>query len=176
MKNLTSLLVGLVAFVFVTSLSAQGAESSNDPTDVYYEKGREAYNNKDYIDAVKFLFAYKISHQDFLDKNPTFLTQLNAVIDDSETKLREALAYSDRSQEWRASVPPSYWGPMPRLPDYKEDMNPSMYGTRLPSGANLQEQSYQFLTRKIQLMQLELRQLQIQKEQLEVDMKHGKSN
>ncbi|MCH8330265.1 MAG: hypothetical protein IH946_02620, partial [Bacteroidetes bacterium] len=57
-----------------------------------YTKGNNAYKNKNYVDALKYLYAYKVINERVLNEyHAEFLGKLNAAISNCELKLRQKL-------------------------------------------------------------------------------------
>jgi hypothetical protein len=52
-----------------------------------YNKGKYAYEKKDYVSALKYLFAYRLINEGELKKCKNLLIQLDKAIVDSEDKL-----------------------------------------------------------------------------------------
>jgi len=53
-----------------------------------YKIGQTAYSKKDYVTALKYLFAYKTLNENALLQNPSFLSDLNKSIEISEANIR----------------------------------------------------------------------------------------
>lgn len=101
-QNLLFVLFGIVAS---GTLWAQVEGANNTPSNNFYELGKVAFEEDDYINAIKFLFAYKMRHEEELEDNPEFLAKIDSALDQSEKALREALQYRDIRQRLKAQVP-----------------------------------------------------------------------
>lgn len=53
----------------------------------YYDRGMKAYNEKDFLTALKYLFAYRSANEKVLRDNQAFLTKLDKAIEYCEMKL-----------------------------------------------------------------------------------------
>lgn len=104
MKNIRFFFCILLMCLVVGLVQAQSHGASQEAEDDYYEKGKMAYDDGDLIGAIKYLFAYKVSHKEALGNNPKFLATLDSALEQSETELRKALDYRKRVEHWRAEV------------------------------------------------------------------------
>lgn len=86
-KQLISPVFLIIIYGFTSSLN-QSSEIYGD----LYKKGKNAYNNKNYVDALKYLYSYKVVNEDKLfELEPKFLKQLNSAIAECEIMLRQKL-------------------------------------------------------------------------------------
>lgn len=158
MAMMRFILFSLMIFLAAGPLEAQDLNAVEEAEDDYYDKGKRAYDDGDLIGAIKFLFAYKVSHKDALNENPEFLATVDAVLEQSEKALRAALDNQKQMERWWAQ---SY--PVPS----------EMYGWKGPettsSVPSVQGQvvRYQLLEKQIELKRLELEKLHLEAELLE---------
>ena len=64
-----------------------------DPTSLY-KAGMEAYNKPDFVDALKYLFAYQVVAEKAIDADPKGKKELEMAIAYCERKLRESVTDS----------------------------------------------------------------------------------
>jgi len=80
------------AFLIITfGFTSHIVQSSNNFGELY-TKGKNAYKNKNYVDALKYLYSYKVINEHKLsDGHKDFLAKLNNAILDCEFNLRQKL-------------------------------------------------------------------------------------
>ncbi|MBC8756347.1 hypothetical protein H2O64_16855 [Kordia sp. YSTF-M3] len=80
-----------ISLIIVFGFTSHIIQSSNNHSELY-TKGNNAYKNKNYVDALKYLYSYKvINEQKLSNEHKDFLTKLNKAILDCERKLRQKL-------------------------------------------------------------------------------------
>ena len=79
----------------MVSLTVWGQSSTQNPA-IYYSMGKYYYDNKDYLNAYKFLLGYKYLNLGQLDKpaNKSTLSALDHVINYCEAQLRKGISES----------------------------------------------------------------------------------
>lgn len=79
----------------ICSLAVCGQSSTQSPA-IYYSMGKYYYDNKDYLNAYKFLLGYKYLNLAQLDKpaNKVALSSLDQVINYCEAQLRKGISES----------------------------------------------------------------------------------
>lgn len=151
MKNLFPSLLIIIWCLSVQVVLAKETETPQNDVDLYYQKGLKAYEKKDYISAIKFLFAYKVTHKKTLSSKSDFLTNLDKSIEYSEKQLRTALKMKNRySESWRAN-----WK------DINKTRRVQFLGTPA-SLRNTEAQELALVERKIELRRLEIEMLRLE--------------
>ena len=97
---LTVLLLGYFPFLF----AEDAVEQSNSKARDIYRKGNDAYQNKDYVSALKYLYAYRVSNEKDLLEHKNFLSQLDEAIENSERQIRNAIKFRDDYLKREAGV------------------------------------------------------------------------
>jgi len=141
--------------IFPGALEAQDLQAGKQAASNYYDKGKQAYEDGDLIGAVKYLFAYKISHSDALSEDPDFLATVDAVLEQSERALRKAL---DNQKQWERWVALTRSNP--------SEIASSTLPERTASMPLFQDRAvrYQLLQKQIELKHLELEKLHLEAE------------
>ena len=88
-----------IALCFALSMQASFAEEVETKVvtlDEMYEKGNEAYKSKDYLTALKYLFAYRAVNEEKLSEHTEFSDQLNEAIATSESYILEAIKFREK--------------------------------------------------------------------------------
>lgn len=70
----------------------------NTPYGDIYDKGIAAYKNQDYVNALKYLFSYRLVNEGKLVEHDEFASKLDAAIEHSESKLREQIKLANRME------------------------------------------------------------------------------
>ncbi|AKP50834.1 hypothetical protein [Cyclobacterium amurskyense] len=84
-------IVASIFLIIAFSFTSNNAHYSNNFGELY-NKGNNAYKNKNYVDALKYLYSYKVINEHKLsDGHKDFLKKLNIAILDCELKLRHKL-------------------------------------------------------------------------------------
>lgn len=81
-------LAGNIFFVY-----ADASPKNSDNEQTMYRMGNEAYLEKDYVSALKYLFAYRMVNEIELAKHKEFSAQIEEAIETSERKIREAIRF-----------------------------------------------------------------------------------
>ncbi|MBU2013751.1 MAG: hypothetical protein KJ595_16355 [Gammaproteobacteria bacterium] len=155
MSVIKSISILLVVAIFPGALEAQDLQAGKQAASNYYDKGKQAYEDGDLIGAVKYLFAYKISHSDALSEDPDFLATVDAVLEQSERALRKAL---DNQKQWERWVALTRSNP--------SEIASSTLPERTASMPLFQDHAvrYQLLQKQIELKHLELEKLHLEAE------------
>lgn len=85
--QLKHLAIAVLLTVITTPLLADELKQGVNKGQELYTMGNEAYQNKDYVSALKYLFAYRVVNENELTSHEKFLTQLDKAIEISERKI-----------------------------------------------------------------------------------------
>jgi hypothetical protein len=83
----------ILSLAFFFFLTPSYASSEN-----LYELGQKAYQSLDYINAIKYLYAYKTVNTDIFSKDPNKVKLIDAAISDSESKIKSIIAKSSATE------------------------------------------------------------------------------
>ena len=88
----------IIAIWFVVNAPILSADELQDVNKEHemYKMGNEAYQKKDYVSALKYLFAYRVANREELAKHDKFSTQIDEAIAISEKQIRDAIKFREK--------------------------------------------------------------------------------
>ena len=94
--KLRRLVVAIWLVVNAPILLADELAQKINKNQMLYKKGYEAYQNKDYISALKYLYAYRVANENKLPEHENFTAQIDEAITISEHEIRNAINSCER--------------------------------------------------------------------------------
>lgn len=93
MRTPLSVTIAVTLSLFITVAPTQAQDSSIQAVALvnYYDRGMKAYNEKDFLTALKYLFAYRSANEKVLKDNQDFLITLDKAIAYCEMKLSNSV-------------------------------------------------------------------------------------